>query len=186
MRPTGLRIIACALLLCAGTALGQAEDRFIDNGDGTISDRKTGLMWEKKTGEAGGPSNPGDVHDVNNRYRWSDTGTNGDGTAFTVFLRTLDGCGTTCFAGDCDWRLPSIHEIKEIVDHSAPGCGKRTAPCINPKFGPIGPMQASFYWSATTDARDPGDAQGVAFRFGVGSPFVKTFDSYVRAVRSGP
>ena len=51
MRPTGLRIIACALLLCAGTALGQAEDRFIDNGDGTISDRKTGLMWELEIGK---------------------------------------------------------------------------------------------------------------------------------------
>ena len=185
MRQTGLTVIACALLLCAGTALGQAEHRFIDNGDGTISDRKTGLMWEKKTGEAGGPSNPGDVHDVNNRYTWSASGKNGDGTAFTVFLRTLNGCGTTCFAGNCDWRLPSIHELKEIVDHSAPGCGKRTAACINPIFAPTGPMQQRFYWSGTSDADEPGDARGVVFRFGLGEHFVKTFDLYVRAVRSG-
>jgi hypothetical protein len=99
MRKTGLTVIACALL-CVCTALAQAEDRFIDNGDGTISDTKTGLMWEKKTGEAGGSSNPGDVHDVNNLYSWSNSGKDGDGTAFTVFLRTLNGCGTAaCFAG---------------------------------------------------------------------------------------
>jgi uncharacterized protein DUF1566 len=184
MRQTGLTVIACALLLCAGTALGQAEHRFIDNGDGTISDRKTGLMWEKKTGEAGGPSNAGDVHDVNNRYTWSASG-NGDGTAFTVFLRTLNGCGTTCFAGHCDWRLPSIRELKEIVDHSAPGCGKRTVACINPIFAPTGLMQASVYWSGTTDADEPGDARGVVFRGGFGEHFAKTLNLYVRAVRSG-
>ena len=47
-------------------------------------------------------------------------------------------------------------------------------------------MQSSFYWSATTDAGDPGDARGAAFCFWVESPFVKTFDLYVRAVRSSP
>jgi hypothetical protein len=46
-------------------------------------------------------------------------------------------------------------------------------------------MQASFYWSGTTDADEPGKARGVVFRFGLGEPFVKTFDFYVRAVRSG-
>lgn len=184
MRKTGLTVIACALL-CVSTALAQAEDRFIDNGDGTISDTKTGLIWEKKTGEAGGSSNPGDVHDVNNLYSWSNSGKDGDGTAFTVFLRTLNGCGTTCFAGDCDWRLPAIHELEGIVDRKAPGCHEKTGPCIDPIFEPVGPTQARFYWSGTSDAGDPGDARGVIFRFGAATPFVKTFPLYVRAVRSG-
>src|SRR5438477_607162 len=35
-----------------------------DNGDGTISDLNTGLMWEKK-------SNDGSVHDVNKTFVWS-------------------------------------------------------------------------------------------------------------------
>lgn len=50
IRKASLTVIACAMLLVVGTALAQAEDRFIDNGDGTISDTQTGLMWEQKTG----------------------------------------------------------------------------------------------------------------------------------------
>ena len=70
--------------------------RYLDNGDGTVSDLNTGLMWEKKTGTVGGP-NPSDVHDVNNTYTWS-TGDNlADGTAFTAFLATLNN-------GDIDRR----------------------------------------------------------------------------------
>jgi len=38
--------------------------RFVDNGDGTITDPGTGLMWEKKD-EGGG------LHDVGNRYTWA-------------------------------------------------------------------------------------------------------------------
>jgi hypothetical protein len=37
---------------------------FVDNGDGTISDNRTGLMWEKK-GFAGG------IHDVSDTYLWA-------------------------------------------------------------------------------------------------------------------
>jgi len=46
-----LMVIACVLLLSVGTAQAQ---RYIDNRDSTLSDTKTGLMWEKKTA----PSNP--------------------------------------------------------------------------------------------------------------------------------
>ncbi|HXQ21453.1 MAG TPA: hypothetical protein VN812_07255, partial [Candidatus Acidoferrales bacterium] len=37
--------------------------RYVDNGDGTVSDLNTGLMWEKKT-------NDGSVHDESNVYTW--------------------------------------------------------------------------------------------------------------------
>ena len=36
----------------------------IDNGDGTVSDPATGLMWEKKTDDGG-------VHDKDNQYKWA-------------------------------------------------------------------------------------------------------------------
>ena len=47
--------------------------RYVDNGDGTVSDLNTGLMWEQTTGTVGG-TNTGDVNDVNNGpYAWSNT-----------------------------------------------------------------------------------------------------------------
>lgn len=37
---------------------------FVDNGDGTITDTSTGLMWEKK-------SDDGSIHDKDDVYTWS-------------------------------------------------------------------------------------------------------------------
>ena len=82
---------------------------FRDNGDGTVTDDSTGLMWEKKTRPPRGADS--DVHNVTYAYSWSRsgdpsevTGTEPDGTAFTLFLRTLN---EGRFAGHSDWRLPT-------------------------------------------------------------------------------
>ena len=74
-----------------------ASPRFIDNGDGTITDRETCLVWEKK-------DNAGGIHDLNNVYQWSSTGSAMDGSVFTVFLAGLNGAA---FAGHRDWRVPT-------------------------------------------------------------------------------
>src|SRR5213078_3331138 len=68
-----------------------AVPHYVDNGDGTVTDNTTGLIWEKKTGTVGTP-NPSDVHDVNNSYTWSGVSPyqNPDGTLFTTFLATLN------------------------------------------------------------------------------------------------
>src|SRR5437773_42892 len=65
--------------------------RFVDNGDGTVTDNETGLIWEKKTGTVGTAVNCAtttcsDPHDLNNTYTWSSSGTAADGRAFTDFL----------------------------------------------------------------------------------------------------
>lgn len=178
MRRTGMTIIVCALLLWTRTA--QAQTRYVDNGDGTVSDKQTGLMWEKKTGNPGGSSNPGDAHDVNNFYTWSESG-NRDGTAFTKFLGTLNGKAGNgkagCFAHHCDWRLPSVDELKEILLYP---CSKR--PCIDPIFGPT---QSLYYWSASIGAYGPSGVWGVDFADGHVSGLGKPNDNYVRAVRRG-
>lgn len=153
--------------------------RYIDNGDGTVSDLNTGLMWEKTVGTVGG-ANTGAINDVNNAYTWP--------AASTQFLAGLDGRSNdygpnrikNCFANRCDWRLPSIAELRGIVDLSATGCGSGSA-CIDPKFGPT---QNGFDWSATNLANGPSYAWAVNF-FGNLLFYFKTSKFYVRAVRGG-
>src|SRR5437870_7883095 len=71
--------------------------RFVDNGDGTVTDNQTGLQWEQKvTGSSC-------LHCVDDTYIWSGSGTAPDGTAFTSFLATLNGGATgggNCTSGD--------------------------------------------------------------------------------------
>jgi hypothetical protein len=168
--------------------------RFVDNGDGTVTDHQTGLQWEKKDG-ADGVANGADPHDVDNQYAWSAMfeSTNPNGTVFTSFLATLnggaagvgncassDGTAVTSagFAGHCDWRLPTIQELQTI--RLAP-CG--TSPCIDPIFGPT---VASLYWSATMNSEPPpGYAWGVVFDSGGVGAYNTGFYYYVRAVRAG-
>jgi hypothetical protein len=166
-----------AALTKAGTAC-----HYLDNGDGTVSDLNTGLVWEQKSVTCAGP------HCYSDEFTWS-TGTNNpDGTAFTTFLYGLnggtspDGVATSgCFTGHCDWRLPTIEELSGIVDLSAAGCFSGS-PCIDPVFGPT---QANYYWSATTIAGLPTFAWDVVFLSGTVSLGSKTFNFYVRAVRGG-
>jgi hypothetical protein len=151
--------------------------RFTDNGDGTVTDRLTALQWEKKT-NLDSTQNFADPHDADNTYTWSATGTAADGTAFTSFLASLN---TGCFAGQCDWRLPTRDELLTIATPVYPGC--TTAPCIDPT---LGPTVALYYWSATTFGTRPNLAWLVDFRFGfVYNGGKGPGAAYVRAVRSG-
>ena len=160
--------------------------RFVDNGDGTISDLQTGLMWEKKD-NLDGTANLSDPHDADNVYKWSSTGTAAaDGPAFTDFLSRLNTCtsldGMTItggLGGHCDWRLPTIVELQTIVDLTATGCGTGN-PCI---FSELGPTVASYYWSSTGD---PGDAWYVYFFDGSVNFNDETVELSVRAVRGVP
>lgn len=147
--------------------------RFTDNGT-TVTDNLTGLQWEKKTDDAS-------IHDKDNVYSWSvaQPYTAADGSAFTVFLPALNSGG--CFAGQCDWRLPTIYELQTIL--RAPYvCAAH--PCIDPIFGPT---VAGPYWSATTYVLSSNEAWDVSFLDGGLYPGngVKFFNYAVRAVRAG-
>lgn len=164
------------------------SSRFTDNGDGTVTDHLTHLMWEKKTGAIGVPVECSDVatcpnpHDVNNLYTWSANNTSPwpfDGTGATVFLGLMNS-QAPCLGGHCDWRLPSVEELLTIVDASA------GVPTIASQFGPT---QSYLYWTATTFAGGftPYYAWYVDFSDGdYGNNLSKTFSYYVRAVRSAP
>ena len=61
-----LNILVDALVVCPPNS----PVRFVDNGDGTVCDHQTGLMWEQKDADDGtiDLNNP---RDVNNFYNWS-------------------------------------------------------------------------------------------------------------------
>jgi len=161
--------------------------RFKDNLDGTVTDHKTGLQWEQKTTVVGSGADFADPHDVDNPYTWNTVlgGTTPNGRVFTDFLPKLNGASmdgvtlTGCFAGHCDWRLPTIVELQTILKDSFP-CG--TSPCIDPVFGPT---VARAYWSATTNATLPDSAWFVYLSTGNVGFDDKNLSFYVRAVRAG-
>ncbi len=163
------------------------QARWVDNGDGTVSDTETGLMWEQKDNLNGG-ANLSNPHDADNTYSWATAGTTPNGTAYTDFLGTLNNGTTTdgttisgCFAGHCDWRLPTSMELLGIVDLTATGCGAGD-PCIDMAFGPT---VASTYWSSTTYSDLPVLACFVGFNDGTPNCNGKPLNFYVRAVRGG-
>ena len=175
------------------------SDRFVDNGDGTITDNETGLMWEKKLASDGSDGgncaelNQADrnVHCVNNYYPWTDTAdgdyTNPDGTAFTDFLARLNedtflGFDGTCFANHCDWHMPRLSELQRLalnVDECI-----SNGSCVDPILGPT----AFGYWSFTSLGRT-GSAWGIypyLYHPGTTDGFFadyKTITAAVRAVR---
>ena len=148
--------------------------RYEDNGDGTVTDRLTGLQWEQKTDDS-------TIHDKDNIYTWSASPytTAADGTAFATFLTTLNS--GSCFAGQCDWRLPTLYELQTILLAPYP-C--TTSPCIDQ--GVFGPTSAYYTWSATTAADYPYGAWYVYFDNGdVSYGATKGYILPVRAVRGG-
>ena len=71
---------------------GQQSKSLTDNGDGTVMDSITGLMWQKATA-------PG-------TFTWEQA---------LAYVVTLNSTG---FAGYTDWRLPDRNELQSLVDYT--------------------------------------------------------------------
>ncbi len=150
-----------------GTGSTCDGSRLVDNGNGTVTDKLTGLQWEKKTDDAS-------VHDVDDRHAWSVApGTAADGGAFTAFLTPLNTA--PCFAGHCDWRLPTLDELQTILLGQYPLGG------IDPVFG----LRGDYHWTASPHRTDPTVGWLLSFQDGSLTTGAKDATFNVRAVRGG-
>ncbi|HYC00580.1 MAG TPA: DUF1566 domain-containing protein [Candidatus Limnocylindrales bacterium] len=153
---------------------------FVDNGDGTITDTNTGLMWEKKGFEISGD------HSADTTYAWSSLDS---GTIWDWIERVNNENGGAGYAGHNDWRIPNRRELDSLIDFS------RSDPSVHPAFdsacvSDCVPTSCSCtvadeYWSSTTSIANDSLAWAVSFSRGKAEDFSKTSRRAVRAVR-GP
>lgn len=110
-----------AILLCFSVTMGMSSPNLQDNGDGTITDLNTGLIWPK---------------DGNSPAANNGTTTTQGGTA--VFVNQLNAGGG--FAGYTDWRVPNFKELASIAHYC------KAAPAIDENFINI---KQDNYWSSS-------------------------------------
>jgi len=123
------------------TAYG--KNGFTDNGNGTITDSATGLMWQQSDSGVG--------------MNWEEA------------LKYAEGLK---LGGYDDWRLPNPKELQSIVDYTR-SLQTTGSAAINPVFetsdikSPDGRKQSPHFWTSTThlDGRNP-YASAVYIAFG--------------------
>lgn len=144
---------------------------YTDNGDGTVTDDITGLMWEKLADD-------GSIHDKDTLYTWTDS--------FTAKIGALN---TANFAGHNDWRLPNVNEVQSLTNFAASpiridppfdsgciaSCDGITCSCTRP----------GSYWSSTTYEPATAGAWGSFFDRGDLQFGSKAVGAFLRAVRGG-
>ena len=169
-------MVACAGTGQDGDTLAGSTFALADNGDGTITDPNTGLVWEKLD-----DNNVGGIHDKDDFYLWLD--------AFAVKIATLNT--VPCFAGHCDWRVPNLKELQSIANYEVPSPGPSIGTEFNTACTPDCTSDAcsctnsDLYWTSTTYVGSPDFAWYVYFLDGNVLANQKTNGGYVRAVRSG-
>ena len=107
------------------------ENDFVDNGDGTVTDNATGLMWAQNDSDIG--------------LDWREA------------LAWVQARNAESYLGYTDWRLPNAKELQGIVDYSrSPDTSNSAA--IDARFNTTyivdeaGASDFPMYWSNTTHA----------------------------------
>jgi hypothetical protein len=166
--------VMAALLACAQAQAQQRcelgatfestpTERFEDNGDGTVTDRQSKLMWTRCS--AGQKWTSGSCSGTAGSYAWS---------AAEQVVTEVNLTGTYFYS---DWRVPQLRELSTLVERRC------SNPRVNLTLFPNTPP--GVYWTATSrpGTRDLGFAyvldfgtEGIDYR-------AKEQQSHVRLVR---
>ena len=136
-------IFSCLMVLLLSVGIAQAD--LIDNGDGTVSDSRTGLMWQQ------------------------------DSAGSMAWAEAVAYCSRLSLAGYDDWRLPSLDELKSIVN------GDFSDPAIDTTFFPD--TKSDHYWSSAKSDFQSNQAWHLDFARGHAYEGFTLQQYYVRAVR---
>jgi len=141
---------------------GIARSYYVDNADGTVSDKATGLVWQKCSRGQSPPSCSG-------------TATNHDWDDSKNYCQNLNLASKT-------WRLPTAEELLTLRDY-----GQSTNPAIDTSFFPATIGSGIPYWTSNESL---GSAYVLNFRADIFLSTVfysqsKTLNRHVRCV-SGP
>ncbi len=170
-----------AVISCIGT--GQDGDpqkgvawptpRFTDNGDGTVTDNLTDLVWLKKA-NCGGTKKWIDAMPFANALYdgWTGDGTGGDCTL-------SDGS----IAGE--WRLPNVKEFASLFDfgYFSPALSNAAGTGHWTEGDPFLGVEANLYWTASSYVGTPTNAWFVYLVSGVVNLGAKSAAYYVWPVR---
>lgn len=164
----GLALLAAPLaqaVTCAsGLAPSNPDSAYVDHGDGTVTDLRSGLMWDKCTWGQG----------------WDGVACSGTAAslAWGQALAASVAANAAGHRGHGDWRLPSILELRSLVEEC------RSNPAINDSLFPH--TSSWVYWSGSPSAGHPTLALGVYFREGEAGYGERSGGFHLRLVRSAP
>lgn len=131
--------------------------KVLDEFDGrAVFDKETGLVWQRSPSKS----------------------------AFDWFEAHALCNNAVVIGNRLGWRLPTIQELASVVDPTEVGPSLPPGhPFLNVQSPD--PQAPSVYWSATTNAADPGLAWGVFFHFGGLTRTPKAGEHFVWCVRGG-
>ena len=136
------------------------DDRYQDNGDGSVTDKKTGLEWSRcSVGQ-----------------NWKSNSCEGEAQPLLWSIASLVATTTESPADKNKWRLPELKELNELVELQ---CAQ---PAINLSIFPGTPAAA--FWTATRFANKDGSFWQVQFILGETIPERGDYTALVRLVRS--
>lgn len=145
------------------TGIPFPSPRFVDNGDGTVTDRLTDLVWLKD-------ANCFAMQD------WS-------GAITSANTLNTSECGLTDGSNEGDWRLPNLNELRSVIDLGFHEPALSNSNPFSNVQGTIG-EDSSWYWTSTTLVQTP-SAWRVSLAEGITGLAVKTEVFSVWPVKGG-